>query len=109
MIRLTVLYNLPEGTNEDEFLSWRLGEHQDSNSKIGGVIRTDFGRIDEAWPREQSAPYRFMTVVEWPDRESFEAGFYAPNVQEKLRGDIERISDMVFLVSEVLTETKKVE
>ena len=74
MIRLTVLYNLPEGTAEAEFLRWRLGEHQAENAAMPGVIHTDFGRIDERWtfdnPKEKP-PYRFMTIAEWPDRASF--------------------------------------
>ena len=37
MIRLTVLYNLPEGTDEAEFLRWRLGEHQAENAAMPGV------------------------------------------------------------------------
>lgn len=106
MIRLTVLYNLPPGSDEDEFLRWRLGEHQDSNSSMPGVLRTDFARIDGSWPDYKSAPYRFKTEVEWPDRESFEKGFYDPAVQAKLKEDVKRITDMTFLISEVLTETK---
>jgi len=106
MIRLTVMYNLPEGTDEDEFLKWRLGEHQDSNSGMAGVLRTDFARIDAAHPPEQPAPYRFMTTVEWADKASFEASFYADDVQEKLKEDVKKIRDSVFLISEILTETK---
>ncbi|MCA9903573.1 MAG: hypothetical protein KC547_06930, partial [Anaerolineae bacterium] len=30
MIRLTVMYNLPPGSDEEAFLNWRLGEHQAS-------------------------------------------------------------------------------
>ena len=56
MIRLTVMYNLPEGTDEDEFLKWRLGEHQEENASMPGVIRTDFARIYEGVPRGEAAP-----------------------------------------------------
>ena len=105
MIRLTVLYNLPDGTDEEEFLRWRLGEHQDSNSSMAGVLRTDFARIEKSWPDDVKSPYRFKTEVEFPDRETFEKSFYDPDVQAKLKEDVKRISDMTFLISEVLTET----
>lgn len=105
MIRLTVFYNLPDGTDEEEFLKWRLSDHQESNSGMKGVIRTDFMRIDETLPRENPAPYRFMTVVEWVDRQSFENGFYNDDVQSKLKDDLKKISDPLFLIGEVLTET----
>jgi hypothetical protein len=32
MFRLTVMYNLPPGADEAEFLRWRLGEHQQNNA-----------------------------------------------------------------------------
>lgn len=106
MIRLTVMYNLPEDTDENAFLEWRLGEHQTNNAAMPGVIRTDFARIDETLPRGTKPPYRFMTIAEWPDRESFEASFYAPEAQAKLEEDVKRIRDAVFLVSEILTESR---
>ncbi len=107
-IRLTVQYNLPDGTDEDEFLRWRLGEHQDNNEGIPGVIRTDFARIDEQWTAnnpQAKSPYRFLTIVEWADRESFENGFYRPEVQAKLKEDIKKIADPLFLISEILTSS----
>ncbi|MEO0561997.1 MAG: hypothetical protein AAF125_07785 [Chloroflexota bacterium] len=105
MIRLTVFYNLPEGTNEDEYLAWRLGDHQSSNSSMEGVIRTDFMRLDETVPLGAPVPYRFMTIVEWPDRETYEKSFYAEAVQAKLQEDLKKIADPMFLIGEVLTET----
>lgn len=105
MIRLTVLYNLPPGSDEAEFLQWRLGEYQDSNASMKGVIRTDFARIDGSYPKYLRPPYRFMTVVEWPHKESFEASFYSPEVQEKLKEDLKLIAEPLFLISEILTES----
>ena len=104
MIRLTVLYNLPPGSDEDEFLRWRLGEHQQANASAPGVIRTDFGRIDG--PGDEKPPYRFMTTADWPDRESFEAVFYDEAFQAQLKQDQGRITDVLFLISEILTESK---
>ena len=102
MIRLTVLYNLKPYVDEEEFLQWRLGEHQKSNASMRGVIRTDFGRVDDAWPTSASSPHRFMTTVDWPDRESFEDGFYDEEVQAGLEKNLEMLSDPVFMISEIL-------
>ena len=106
MIRLTILYNLPPGSDEDAFLRWRLAEHQASNASVGGVLRTDFSRVDEQWPGAHKPPYRFMTTVDFADRQSFEAGFLSEPAQAKLEEDLKRVADPLFLVSEVLTETK---
>lgn len=46
MIRLTLMYNLADHVNEDEFLEWRLGEHQEDNMSSPGVVRSDFSRVD---------------------------------------------------------------
>ena len=71
MIRLTVMYNLPPDQDEHEFLNWRLGEHQSANMSMQGVVASQFHRILE----DGEPAYRFMTTVDWPDRESFERGF----------------------------------
>ena len=108
MIRLTVMYNLPPEMPEEEFLKWRLGEHQQYNAGMPGVIRTDFAIIDGSWTPEQDRakpPYRFMTVAEWADRESFEASFYSPESLADLQKDSQRIPGAVFLISEILTST----
>lgn len=102
MIRLTVLYNLPAETDEEEFLRWRLSDHQQTNASIGGVIRTDFARCVDAWPVGTDPRYRFMTTVDWPDWTSFREGFYAPQVQAALEEDAKMLRDPVFLVSEIL-------
>ena len=45
MIKLTVLYNLPPDADEEEFLKWRTGPHQQSNVQMPGLIKTDFYAI----------------------------------------------------------------
>jgi hypothetical protein len=103
MIRLTVVYNLPPGQDEDEFLEWRLGEHQSANMSIGGVVASQFHKVLS--DAGGSAPaYRFMTTVDWPDWESFEKGFYDPRVQEELEENVQKICDPLFLVSECLVD-----
>ena len=105
MIRLTVLYNLAADTDEEEFLAWRLGEHQEYNSSMPGVVRTDFGRVYNAWPEGKEPRYRFMTTADFPDRQSFEKAFYDEEIQTKLKADSEGLGDYLFLISEILTST----
>jgi hypothetical protein len=102
VIRLTVLYNLPEGVDEEEFLAWRLGEHQASNAGMRGVHDTDFARVIEGWPPGTSPPHRFMTTVDWPDWETFRSAFYDPDAQKKLTEEVKRIRDSVFYITELL-------
>jgi hypothetical protein len=42
VVKLTVLYNLPEGADHDEFLRRRSTTHQQSNASMPGVMKTDF-------------------------------------------------------------------
>jgi hypothetical protein len=105
MIRLTVLYNLPPGSDEGAFLRWRLGDHQRANAGAEGVVRTDFARVDAAWPAGASAPYRFMTVAEWPDRASFERAFNDPDRQAAMTANLAELADPLVLISEVLVQT----
>jgi hypothetical protein len=100
MIRLTVMYNLPEGTDEAEFLKWRLGEHQAENESMPGLIRTDFARIYEGYPRELKPKHRFMTIAEFPDKETFEQAFWSPEGMADFEESLKRLSDYVFYISE---------
>jgi hypothetical protein len=107
MIRLTLLYNLPDTTDEAEFLRWRLGEHQEENAAMDGVTHTDFSRIVDQWTMENAhaaAPYKFMTVVEYPDRETFEKSFYGES-SESMAASLALMKDPIFLVCEVLAST----
>ena len=106
MIRLTVMYNLPPGTDEEAFLRWRLGEHQQANASSPGVLRTDFALVESALPHVAPARHRFMTVAEWPDRASFERAFYDPEALAALEANLGKLEDPVFLVSEVLASTE---
>jgi uncharacterized protein (TIGR02118 family) len=106
MIRVTVLYNLPPETDEAEFLRWRLGEHQATNAGMPGVVRTDFGRITGVHPPEGKAPYRFMTTVDFPDEETFRKSFYSEENLAGLEANLSIMADPIFLISEILVETK---
>lgn len=105
MIRLTVLYNLPEDADEQSYLDWRLTEHQETNKSMPGILRTDFARITDSWtgtPDSAGPEYRFMTTVDWPDRKSFEESFYEEQSQADLKENLKRLGDYAFLVSEIL-------
>jgi len=109
MIRLTVLYNLHPFVDEEEFLTWRLTDHQKENMSQSGVIHSDFARISQTWPASDSPPpYRFMTTADWPDMESFQRDFFDPVAMEKLHENLKMLKEPVFLISEILvTETKE--
>ena len=116
MVKLTVLYTLPEGADHEAFLKWRTTEHQEENMGIPGVIKSDFYAVRELYTHEQgkgakrslrAGPlrYRYVTEAYWPDRESFTASFFDSGYQERLMESLQRIADPLFLVSEeVLSE-----
>jgi hypothetical protein len=106
MVRLTVMYNLPAGSDEAEFLRWRLGDHQRDNAGVPGVVRTDFAVVESAWPVGAAVRHRFMTVAEWADRESFERAFYDPAAVKALEENLKKLDDPVFLISEILTSSE---
>jgi len=109
MIKLTVMYNLPEGADHDEFIRWRTTEHQEENMAIPGVLKSDFYVVKESWKRE-SLPYRYMTEAYWPDMETFKRAFFDPGYQKELAESLARITDPLFLISEeLLSETKQEE
>lgn len=103
MIRLTVLYKLAEGVNEDEYIRWRLSSHKAYVDSMPGVLRSDFCRIDESWPDDVAPRFRFQTTVDWPDRASYEKAFLNDQAQADLRENVKKLGDHLFLVSEVLS------
>lgn len=102
MVKLTVLYNLPEGADHEAFLEWRTNTHQADNAKPP-VIKTDFY---VAKPTPMGEPrYRYVTEAYFPDMASLEASFFSEAAQEKLQKDLERIHEPVFLISEEVVTT----
>lgn len=106
MIRLTVMYNLEDGRDEAEFLKWRLGEHQAENISMPGVLRTDFAKIYEGYPRHLQPKHRFMTIAEFPDKEALEKAFWNPDGMEDFEASLKGLKDCVFYVSEVYPESE---
>ena len=99
MVKLTVIYNLPPGADQEEFLKWRTTEHQKANMSLPGVIKSDFYAIRRSYQRED-VPYRYMTEAYFPDMETFEKTFYDPDYQARLAESLERIAEPLFLISE---------
>ena len=107
MVKLTVMYNLPERADHEEFIKWRTTEHQKENMETPGVIKSDFYVIKESWKLDK-LPYRYMTEMYWPDMESFKKAFFDPDYQKDLAEALKKISDPLFLISEeVLSESKE--
>lgn len=106
MIKVTVLYNLPPGTDEEEFVRWRTTVHHSANVARPGVIRSDFYRVigtpmvGPDRPASDAPPYRFMTESWWPDLESFRRSWEDPAEQARLIPAFARIADPLCLVSE---------
>ena len=116
MIKLTVMYNLPEGADHDAFLKWRTTEHQKENMGIPGVLKSDFYAVKEIYThvpgpeevlRAQPLAYRYITEAHWPDMETFKDAFFDCGYQEKLMESLKRITNPIFFISEeVLSEYK---
>jgi hypothetical protein len=124
LVKLTVLYTLPEGADHEEFLEWRTTEHQEENMDIPGVIKSDFYAVRNIYSHEAGASagsgaasadrlaekplqYRYITEAYWPDMKSFKAAFFDAGYQEKLMESLKKIANPIFLVSEeVLSEVK---
>ncbi|MBY0509183.1 MAG: hypothetical protein K2P94_03425 [Rhodospirillaceae bacterium] len=109
MIRLVVMYNLPDGADEATFLEWRLGPHQRSNAALPLMLRTDFGRIVKAWPDSAVPRFRFVMILEWPNMAAFERAFYAPEVQAGLLENIKKLGDYEYSISEILISSENIE
>ena len=125
MVKLTVMYTLPENADHEAFLKWRTTEHQKANMGIPGIIRSDFyavqeiyihktARTDDAQEQksedrleEKPLHYRYITEAYWPDMKSFKSAFFDSGYQERLMDSMKKISEPIFLVSEeVLSEEK---
>lgn len=106
MIKVTVLFNLPPETDEEEFVRWRTTEHHQANISQPGVIKSDFYRIigtpliGPDRPVSARAPFRFVTEAYWDSLDSFNAAWNDPNYQERLLPAVAKIADATFLVSE---------
>jgi uncharacterized protein (TIGR02118 family) len=106
MIKVTVLYNHPPGTDEAEFVRWRTTTHHAANIARPGVLRSDFYRIvgtpvvGPERPASDTAPYRFVTESYYDDLDAFRAAWETPEEQARLVPAVAKIADALFLLSE---------
>jgi hypothetical protein len=106
MIKVTVLYNLPPGTDEDEFVRWRTTTHHTANIARADVIQSDFYKVvgtaavGSERPATETAPYRFVTESYYENMEAFRAYWESPAEQARLVPAVAKIADALFLVSE---------
>jgi hypothetical protein len=105
MVKLTVLYNLPEGADHAAFLRWRTGEHQQANASAPQVIKTDF-YVAQATPLGEPK-YKYITEAYYETMADLEAAFFSEQAQAKLKEDVKRISEPVFLISEERASTER--
>ena len=103
MVKLTVMYNLPDDADHEAFLKWRTGSHQQSNAAMPGVVKTDFYAARATQLGEPA--YRYITEAYFETMADLEASFFTEQAQAKLREDIKRIKDPVFLISEEVMTT----
>ena len=98
MVKLTVIYNLPEGADHEAFLQWRTTTHQRSNAGMPRVLKTDFyvARATQMGPPR----YRYITEAYFASMADLEAAFFSDEAQAKLERDLERIAEPLFLISE---------
>ncbi len=102
MVKLTVLYNLPEDMDEQEFIAWRTGKHQVENATAPHVLKTDFYVAQET---QMGKPrYRFITEAYYETMEDLNASFFSEEAQAQLQKD-KVGNDMLFLVSEQMAFT----
>ncbi len=98
MVKLTVIYNLPEGADHEAFLKWRTTTHQQSNASAPKVIKTDFYVAKET---QMGTPaYRYITEAYYATMADLEQSFFSEAAQAKLEEDVKRIKDPIFLISE---------
>mgnify|MGYP000170554209 CR=1 FL=1 len=103
MVKLTVLYNLPEDADHDEFIKWRTGPHQEENASSPNVLKTDFYRTKATVLGEPA--FEYVTEAYFETMEKLEASLFNEESLAKLKEDSKRGKDFIFLVSEELAST----
>ena len=111
MVKLTVVYTLPQGADHEAFLKWRTTEHQQENMGMPGVIKSDFYAVKEIYSHENDSldsrplTFRYVTEAYWPDMKSFKTVFFDEEYQKILMESLKKIANPMFIVSEeVLSE-----
>ncbi len=103
MVKLTVLYNLPDDADHDAFIKWRSTEHQNENAATPHVVKTDFYRTKATVLGEPR--YQYVTEAYFESMEKLELALFNDASLAKLKEDSKRGKDFIFLVSEELAST----
>jgi hypothetical protein len=105
MVKLTILYNLHEGTDHEAFIKWRVTQGQKENAESPGVLKTDFYVAKET---VMGIPkYRYITEAYFATIEDLQASFFNDEVQAKLKEDMKNLGDAVILISEELASSER--
>ena len=98
MVKLTVLYNLPEGADHDAYIEWRTTTHQEANASIPGVLETDFYVAKDTVLG--TPKYRYITEAYFATMADLENAVLTQEARARIGANLHRIADPVFLVSE---------
>ncbi len=104
MVKLSVLYNLPEGSDHEAFIRWRTGEHQAENAAAPHVLKTDFYQCHATVLGEPV--FQYITEAYFASMEHLQASLLTDEALVKLKEDSKRGKDFIFLVSEELASTE---
>jgi hypothetical protein len=105
MVKLTVLYNLPEDADHEAFIKWRVTQGQKENAEAPGVLKTDFYMAQET---VMGVPkYRYITEAYFATMDDLHASFFSDEAQAKLKEDMKMLGEAVFLISEELVSSER--
>lgn len=103
MVKLTVIYDLLEGSDHEEFMKWRTTTHQEANANMPHALKTDFYVAKETMMGPPA--YRYITEAYYETMEDLENSFFSPEARAKLKEDTKKGSQMIFLVSDEIVTT----
>lgn len=105
MVKLTILYNLHEGADNEAFIKWRVKEGQAENFALPQVLKTDFYVAKET---VLGAPkYRYITEAYFATMKDLEDAFFKDDVQAKLKEDMKTLGEAVILISDEMASSER--
>lgn len=105
MVKLTVIYNLHEGADNEAFIKWRIKEGQAENFAMSQVLKTDFYVARET---PLGAPkYRYITEAYYATMKDLEDSFFRPDMQAKLKEDMKNLGDAIILISDEMVSSER--
>jgi hypothetical protein len=105
MVKLTVIYNLHEGADNEAFIKWRVTQGQAENFAMPQILKTDFYVARET---PLGIPkYRYITEAYYARMEDLEDSFCQPDVQAKLKEDMKNLGEAIILISEEMASSER--